>query len=53
MVHDVVLARNTGAGVLRCLVLVALSIWMDGKKEIVDFGLAASESTAELGASLH
>jgi len=43
----VVLARKTGAGALRRPVLVALGIRHDGKKEIIDFQLAGSESAAE------
>jgi len=42
-----VLARKTGAGALRRPVLVALGLRHDGKKEIIDFRLAASESAAE------
>ena len=47
MLDGVVLARKTGAGALRRPVLVALGIRHDGKKEIIDVRLAASESTAE------
>ena len=47
MLDGVVLARRTGAGALRRPVLVALGITHDGKKEIIDFRLAASESAAE------
>jgi putative transposase len=47
MLDGVVLARKTGAGVLRRPVLVALGLRHDGKKEIIDFRLAASESAAE------
>ena len=47
VLDGVVLARKTGAGALRRPVLVALGIRHDGKKEIVDFRLAASESAAE------
>jgi putative transposase len=43
----VVLARKTGAGALRRPVLVALGLRHDGKKEIIDFHLAKSESAAE------
>lgn len=43
----VVPARKTGAGALGRPVLVALSIRPDGRKEIIDFRLAASESDAE------
>lgn len=47
MLDGVVLARKTGAGALRRPVLVALGLHHDGKKEIIDFRLAASESAAE------
>ena len=46
MLDGVVLARKTGAGALRRPVLVALGIRADGKKEVIDFRLAASESAA-------
>jgi putative transposase len=47
MLDGVVLARKTGAGALRRPVLVALGLRPDGKKEVIDFHLAASESAAE------
>lgn len=47
MLDGVVLARKTGAGALRRPVLVALGLRPDGRKEIVDFRLAASESAVE------
>jgi putative transposase len=47
MLDGVVLARKTGAGALRRPVLVALGLRVDGKKEIIDFRLAGSESAAE------
>jgi putative transposase len=47
MLDGVVLARKTGAGALRRPVLVALGLRPDGKKEIIDFRLAAGESAAE------
>ena len=47
MLDGVVLARKTGAGALRRPVLVALGLRYDGKKEIIDFRLAGSESAAE------
>jgi transposase-like protein len=47
MLDGVVLARKTGAGALRRPVLVALGLCPDGKKEIIDFRLAGSESAAE------
>ena len=47
MLDGVVLARKTGAGALRRPVLVALGLRHDGKREIIDFRLAASESAIE------
>src|SRR3954447_27065959 len=47
MLDGVVLARRTGAGAIRRPVLVALGLRHDGKKEVIDFRLAASESAAE------
>jgi transposase-like protein len=47
MLDGVVLARKTGAGAQRRPVLAALGIRPDGKKEIIDFRLAARESAAE------
>src|SRR6516162_503404 len=47
MFDGVVLARRTGAGAIRRPVLVALGRRHDGKKEIIDFRLAQSESAAE------
>jgi len=47
MLDGVVLARKTGAGALRRPVLVALGLLPDGKKEVIDFRLAASESAVE------
>jgi transposase-like protein len=52
MLDGVVLARRTGAGAIRRPVLVALGIRPDGKKEIIDFRLAGSESAAEWEAFL-
>lgn len=52
MLDGVVLARKTGAGALKRPVLVALGITTDGKKEIIDFKLAKSESAAEWEAFL-
>jgi transposase-like protein len=43
----VVLTRKTGAGPVKRPVLVALGIRHDGKKEIIDFRLARSESADE------
>jgi len=47
MFDGVVLARRTGAGALRRPVLVALGLRSDGRKEVIDFRLAQSESAAE------
>jgi putative transposase len=47
MLDGVVLARKTGAGAIRRPVLVALGLRRDGKKEVIDFRLAQSESAAE------
>lgn len=47
LLDGVVLTRKTGAGALRRPVLVALGLRPDGKKEIIDFRLAKSESAAE------
>src|SRR5919106_1050020 len=47
MLDGVVLARKTGAGALRRPVLVALGIRPDGRKEVIDFRLAGSESAAQ------
>jgi transposase-like protein len=47
MLDGVVLSRKTGAGALKRPVLVALGIREDGKKEVIDFRLAGSESAAE------
>ena len=47
MLDGVVLARKTGAGAIRRPVLVALGLRPDGKKEVIDFRLAPSESAAE------
>jgi putative transposase len=47
MLDGVVLARKTGAGAVRRPVLVALGLRPDGKKEVIDFRLAQSESAAE------
>ena len=47
MLDGVVLARKTGAGAIKRPVLVALGLRSDGKKEIIDFRLAQSESAAE------
>jgi putative transposase len=47
MLDGVVLSRKTGAGALKRPVLVALGLRPEGKKEIIDFRLAASESAVE------
>jgi putative transposase len=47
MLDGVVLARKTGAGAIRRPVLVALGLRPDGKKEIIDYRLAAGESAAQ------
>jgi transposase-like protein len=47
MLDGVVLARKTGAGAIKRPVLVALGLRLDGKKEVIDFHLAQSESAAE------
>jgi transposase-like protein len=47
MLDGVVLARRTGADAIRRPVLVALGLRADGKKEVIDFRLAQSESAAE------
>ncbi len=47
MLDGVVLSRKTGAGAIRRPVLVALGLRFDGKKEVIDFRLAASESAVE------
>jgi putative transposase len=47
MLDGVVLSRKTGAGALKRPVLVALGIRADGRREVIDFRLAASESAAE------
>ena len=47
MLDGVVIARRTGAGAIRRPVLVVLGLRPDGKKEIIDFRLAQSESAAE------
>ncbi len=43
----IVLSRKTGMGASKRPVLVVLGIRHDGKKEVIDFRLAASESAAE------
>ena len=47
MLDGVVLSRKTGAGALKRPVLVALGLRPDGRKEVIDFRLAKSESAAE------
>jgi transposase-like protein len=52
MLDGVVPARKTGAGAPKRPVLVALGLRADGKKEVIDFRLAKSESAAEWEAFL-
>jgi putative transposase len=47
ILDGIIIKRKTGAGTLTRPVLVALGIRHDGKKEIIDFRLAKSESGAE------
>nr|CAX83773.1 Transposase mutator type [uncultured bacterium] len=47
MLDGVVLSRKTGAGAVKRPVLVALGIRHDGRKEVIDFRLATSESAAQ------
>jgi transposase-like protein len=47
ILDGIVIKRKTGAGSIKRPVLVALGIRYDGKKEIIDFRLAKSESGAE------
>ena len=47
MLDGVVLSRKTGAGAVKRPVLVALGLLPDGRKEIIDFRLAKSESAVE------
>lgn len=47
MLDGVVLSRKTGAGAVKRPVLVALGLRPDGRKEVIDFRLAKSESAAE------
>lgn len=46
VLDGVVLSRKTGAGAVRRPVLVAMGVRHDGKKEILDFRMATSESQA-------
>jgi putative transposase len=48
----IVLSRKTGMGASKRPVLVVLGIRHDGKKEVIDFRLSASESAAEWDAFL-
>jgi putative transposase len=48
----IILSRKTGMGAAKRPVLVVLGIRHDGKKEVIDFRLAASESAAEWDAFL-
>ena len=47
LMDGVVLGRKTGLGAIRRPVLVAMGIRADGRKEIIDFRLAQSESRVE------
>lgn len=47
VLDGVALSRKTGAGAVRKPVLVALGILPSGKKEIIDYHVAGSESEAE------
>jgi Transposase, Mutator family len=51
MLDGVVLARRTGSGAIRRPVLAALGLRSEGKKEVVHFRLARSESAAECSGS--
>jgi transposase-like protein len=47
VLDGVVLSRKTGAGALKRPVLVVLGLLPDGRKEVIDFRLAGSESEPE------
>lgn len=47
ILDGIVIKRKTGAGTLKRSVLVALGIRYDGRKEVIDFHLARSESGPE------
>jgi len=47
LLDGVVLSRKTGAGAVKRPVLVALGILPDGRKEVIDFRVAVSESERE------
>lgn len=47
ILDGIIIKRKTGAGALTRPVLVALGIRHDGKKEVIDFHLARSESGSE------
>ena len=47
ILDGIIIKRKTGAGTLTRPVLVALGIRSDGKKEVIDFHLARSESGTE------
>ena len=53
LLDGVVLSRKTGAGAVRRPVLVALGILPDGRKEVIDYALATSESAAAWEAFLN
>jgi putative transposase len=46
LLDGVVLKQRTGVGAVKRCVLVALGFWPDGRKEVIDFYLAESESQA-------
>jgi putative transposase len=47
LLDGVVVSRRTGAGAIRRPVLVALGLLPDGRKEVIDYRLARSESERE------
>lgn len=47
LLDGVVVSRKTGAGAIRRPVLVALGLLRDGRKEVIDYRLARSESERE------
>jgi putative transposase len=47
LLDGVVLSRKTGAGAIKRPVLVALGLLADGRKEVIDFRMARSESEGE------
>lgn len=53
ILDGVVLSRKTGAGALKRPVLVALGLHHDGRKEVIDYQLAGSESERNWERFLH